>query len=336
MQSAKSKIHPSKKKLLCLHQPFKIQGANSLFMDKPAAFHKTRLAPTPSGFLHLGNVLSFAITARLAERYNARILLRIDDLDRERAQEPYIHDIFETLSFLQIPWHEGPADARSFTANYSQLHRMHLYNDALQRLKEEDLVFACTCSRAQVMNASPGGTYPGTCRHRSIPLDTPGAAWRLKTDRQTALHVKGINGHNISAVLPDTMREFVVRKKDGFPAYQLASVVDDLHFEVDLVVRGEDLWPSTLAQLYIASVLNLQAFREAAFFHHPLILGEGGEKLSKTAGSVSIRYLRKEGRSAADIFRTIARSLRIDQPVNDWRELAECFWTNNRPTTEPA
>ncbi len=87
-------------------------------------YKKTRIAPTPSGFLHLGNVLSFSITAALAKKHSAKILLRIDDLDRARANDQYLQDIFDTLNFLEIPWDEGPRNVNEFKNAYSQAHRM--------------------------------------------------------------------------------------------------------------------------------------------------------------------------------------------------------------------
>ncbi len=114
-------------------------------------FNRTRIAPTPSGYLHLGNVLSFALTATLAEQYGARILLRIDDLDRQRAQPAYIQDIFDTLEFLELPWHEGPRSVEEFEQQYSQVHRLPLYRQALEELKDKGAVFACDCSRSQML-----------------------------------------------------------------------------------------------------------------------------------------------------------------------------------------
>jgi glutamyl-tRNA synthetase len=284
-------------------------------------FSKTRLAPTPSGYLHVGNVLSFVLTASLAERTGAAILLRIDDLDRERVEKEYVQDIFDTLHFLDIPWQEGPEDIEEYETRYSQVHRMKLYHEALLQLAEEDAVFACTCSRTQVLGASPDGVYPGTCRNKNIPLDTPNASWRLKTDDAKELEVKNLSGSFIKAALPSHMRDFVVRKKDGFPAYQLASLVDDLHFNIDLIVRGEDLRPSTLAQLYLASVLKKDAFSKCTFHHHPLLLSSEGHKLSKSAGSISIRHYRKEGLVAADVYSSISKMLGLPEARNR-RELA--------------
>lgn len=285
-------------------------------MNSLPRFRRTRLAPTPSGYLHVGNVLSFVLTASMAERTGAAILLRIDDLDRERVEREYVQDVFDTLRFLDIPWQEGPGDVNEYETRYSQVHRMDLYRDALKQLAEEDAVFACTCSRTQVLNASAEGVYPGTCRNKNIPLDTPNASWRLKTDDEKELEVKTLSGSIVKATLPPNMRDFVVRKKDGFPAYQLSSLVDDLHFKIDLIVRGEDLWPSTLAQLYLASVLKHDAFRECTFHHHPLLLSPEGHKLSKSAGSISIRHYRKEGLAAADVYSSISKMLGLPEGRN--------------------
>lgn len=271
-------------------------------------FFKTRIAPTPSGFLHLGNALSFWITEALATKHNARLLLRIDDMDRERVDPAFIDDIFETLDFLDIQWDEGPRNPMDFEANYSQVHRMDLYRRALQKLVDSGMVYACTCSRKQIENEF-GGRYPGTCRFKKIPLDTRGAAWRLDTDRAADVLVKNPDGIITQTPFPDVMNQFVVRKKDGFPAYQLTSVVDDLHFGIDLIVRGADLWPSTLAQLFLAKCLGESRFLDVAFYHHPLLLLPDGTKLSKSAGATSIRHLRQTGHSRQDLLTELGRLL---------------------------
>lgn len=290
-------------------------------MHPENTFHKTRIAPTPSGFLHLGNVLSFAVTAALAIKSNARILLRIDDLDRNRVEMPYVRDIFDTLNFLEIPWHEGPRNVKEYEQEYSQLHRMHLYREALQQLKATGQIFACSCSRTQIAAGSYDGGYPGTCLDRGLLLEQADAGWRV-TGTSTVMQVKIITGERISAHLPAGMHQFLVRKKDGFPAYQLTSLIDDLHFGIDLVVRGQDLWPSTLAQHYLAGLLHRPAFQQIVFHHHPLLLEEQGKKLSKSAGAASVQYLRKEGRQPADIYTMIAQVLGWRQPVHNFQELA--------------
>jgi glutamyl/glutaminyl-tRNA synthetase len=271
-------------------------------------FRMTRIAPTPSGYLHLGNIMSFAITATLAHRYGADILLRIDDMDRERSTPEYIEDIFSTLAFMELPWQYGPRTAMEFEEKYSQRHRLPLYQNALEALAATGKIFACTCSRAQI----PDGIYPGTCRHKQIPLDAPGVSWRLRTD-ESPISLNTLAG-TIQATLPDTLRDLVVRKKDGFPAYQLTSVVDDIHYNTDLVVRGNDLYPSSLAQLYLAAHLPQNNFGKVVFHHHAL-LTQNNEKLSKTAGAISIQHLRKEGFTAVQIWHRIADMAGISTPI---------------------
>lgn len=286
------------------------------------AFRRTRIAPTPSGFLHPGNILSFAVTATLARRTGAAILLRIDDMDQERVEPAYLQDIFDTLHFLNIPWDEGPANITSFEREYSQLHRMPQYRAILQQLQTGGHVFACECSRAQIARGGGNGVYPGTCAGKGIPLDRENVSWRLFTDASRELSVRTPGGNFTKAFLPPEMQMFIVRKKDGFPAYQLSSVADDLYFDVDLIVRGADLWPSTLAQLYLSTLLEKNPFPQTTFHHHTL-LAQNGAKLSKTAGDISIRYLRQAGKRPEDIYSIIGTMLGYEEPVRDCWGLGE-------------
>ena len=282
---------------------------------------KTRLAPTPSGFLHLGNVLSFAITAAIAEKTGAKIFLRIDDVDRERTNMLYVQDIFDTLNFLEIPWHEGPKNLQEFEQEYTQMARMDLYTSALQQLKENGAVFACSCSRAEVLKRSAENIYAGTCVEKMIPLETTNVSWRLVTGEPKELNVKTWPENTIKTTLPPTMTNFVVKKRDGFPAYQLTSLIDDLHFGIDLVVRGEDLWASTLAQQYLALELGQTEFGNTTFYHHPLLLDDKGNKLSKSLGATSVQYFRKQHKKPADIYSLISHILGIDAHLDSWKEL---------------
>jgi glutamyl/glutaminyl-tRNA synthetase len=295
----------------------------------PRPFLRTRIAPTPSGYLHLGNIYSFVLTATLAQRHGARILLRIDDLDRQRAQPAYIQDIFDTLNFLEIPWHEGPRNADEFEQEYSQVHRMDLYRAALTELHQKQALFACDCSRSKILQADASGAYTGHCRTRGVPFDASEVSWRLRTDSDAPLPVRTL-GEPVVEGLPREQTDFVVRKKDGDPAYQLASVIDDQHFGVDLIVRGMDLWPSTLAQLYLARVLEREKFMETTFYHHPLLNSPDGGKLSKSAGATSIQYLRKAGETPAEIYTAIAQKAGITERVKNWLELGAHLLTLTR------
>lgn len=283
-------------------------------------FIRTRIAPTPSGFLHLGNIFSFALTAALAKRTGASILLRIDDLDRDRAAKPYVEDIFDTLRYLQIPWQEGPKNADDFEKRYSQLHRLSLYGEALETLKKSGKVYACNCSRSHILRNNPEGVYPGTCRHRQLPLDAKDVCWRLNTREASVVPVRTFENGVKNLEVPRDMQDFVIRKKDGMPAYQLTSVVDDLYFGVDLIVRGTDLWPSTLAQLYLSSLLQPNGFHAVTFYHHPLLLDASDRKLSKSAGDTSIRYLREHQWSAERIYELISEKMRSALPLQHWED----------------
>ena len=274
-------------------------------MNASPQYIKTRIAPTPSGYLHLGNAYSFVLTQELAAQHDAKLLLRIDDLDRERIQDAYVQDIFDTLHFLGIDWDEGPHDLDDYKNRYSQVHRLPLYTNLLDQLKEGGHVFACTCSRAQLVQQNAGGAYPGTCRNKKIPLDTPGVNWRLDTAKEKILHLHTLNGEVEQYTLPASVKDFVIKKKDGYPAYQLASLADDLHFGIDLIIRGEDLLDSTLAQLYLAEVLGASAFLTTHFHHHPLVKDTAGMKLSKSEGALSLKHWREQGRSRAEVLRMI-------------------------------
>lgn len=289
----------------------------------------TRFAPTPSGFLHLGNIFSFAITNAIAHQSGAEILLRIDDLDRERMRPEYVNDIFETLHFLGIQWNRGPNDAADFEQHFSQLHRTTLYQEKLDQLHNKGLLFACNCSRTQLLADNKEGVYSGRCRDKQIPLNTPGVNLRLYTDDRT-IKVNSCDGTQVNTTLHPSMKDFVVRKKDDMAAYQLASLADDIHFGVDLIVRGTDLWPSTLAQLYLADVLEEQTFQDTAFFHHALIPNSNGEKLSKSAGDTSIRFWREKGYAGQAVLSMLARHSGLEKEPASWEALCEaithCSW----------
>ncbi|PPK88100.1 glutamyl-tRNA synthetase/glutamyl-Q tRNA(Asp) synthetase [Neolewinella xylanilytica] len=248
-----------------------------------------RIAPTPSGYLHPGNAANFAANALLAD--GGPLLLRIDDLDRERFRPEYLEDVFEVLHWLGIDWTHGPKDATDFERHWSQEYRMTLYLEALEELRTRApaQVFACPCSRKELAD----GVHVHGCLRGSIAFNRPAVAWRVDT-RGTILH--------------ESMPWFAVRKKDGRPSYQLACTVDDLHFGITECARGEDLRDSTAAQALLSDLLGYPPLLERIrFVHHPLIL-EGGEKLSKSQGS---RGVREWGVSAKEIFQIAENWLRV-------------------------
>jgi glutamyl-tRNA synthetase len=192
---------------------------------------------------------------------------------------------------------------------------MPLYTRALDRLREGGWVYGCTCSRSRLLN----GSCP--CAEKNISPGEEGVAWRMRTAGNVMTRFRDINGQYISMPLPDEMQHFVVRKRDGSPAYQLASVCDDLYYGIDLVVRGKDLLASTLAQQFLAECLGAKAFCKAYFYHHVLI-EENGMKLSKSEGAVSVQYMRKNGWKKEDVYRLVADRLHITGTVSNWQSLA--------------
>ncbi|WP_295768571.1 glutamate--tRNA ligase family protein [uncultured Mucilaginibacter sp.] len=286
---------------------------------------KTRIAPTPSGYLHLGNALSFVLTATLAKQSGAGILLRIDDMDKERVRDEYIQDVFDTLDFLEIAYTEGPLNLHDFKSNWSQQQRMYLYNDALKQLEEEGNVFACTCSRLQLQNYQ---TYPGTCEPLNASLSSLNAAWRLKTENSEPVLMLTWPSGKVVCYLPPEMQSFVVRKKDERPSYQLSSLCDDIHFGVDLIVRGQDLFASTVAQQYLAQQLGYSLFKESVFYHHPLINEANGNKLSKSAGATSVKYLRENGYKKNDVLNQMGEYLKLNGNYSSWQQLGESWLAN--------
>jgi glutamyl-tRNA synthetase len=279
---------------------------------------KTRFAPTPSGLLHPGNGISFLVTWVLARATGASILLRIDDLDEQRRRLVYVEDIFYTLDWLGLDYDEGPAGVDDFFAHWTQRSRTDLYQQALDRLRHStNSLYACCCTHRQLQaSAVQKGIYAGSCREAGLSLDLPGVAWRLRLPEESRLLCRGWGGVADQQLYPASlMGDFVVRKKDGDPAYQLSSVVDDLYFGVTAVVRGMDLLPSTAAQLYLALVLQEEAFLQLRFFHHPLLLDGAGEKLSKSQGAASLQAWREAGQSPARLLDTAARWLGLTPPA---------------------
>lgn len=283
-------------------------------------FKLTRYAPTPSGFLHLGNVYSFIVTYHLAKKHQAKVLLRIDDLDKERIKNRYIQDIFDTLDFLELPYDLGPKNLKDFTSNFSQNKRMEQYTKGLEILKKSQLLFACDCSRKKVEKMHPKGYYTGFCRNRKLPFDQNEISWRLKANMHQDISFKDLNEGHIVGKLPGILTDFVVRKKDGLPAYQLTSMIDDLHFGVDLIVRGKDLFGSTLAQVYLSEHLAPNTFAQNTFYHHYLIQDPKNQKLSKSAGASSIQFMRKSGKKKEDIYKMIGEWLGVKEPIKSLEE----------------
>lgn len=267
---------------------------------------RSRLAPTPSGYLHLGNGVNFLHTWLLVRKAGGVLKLRIDDLDGERCRPEYIEDIFRQLDWLGLDWDEGASGPDDFSRCHSQRLRMERYREVLEGLRQRVRLFACTCSRKEVQRRSPGGLYPGTCRHLTHRSGAPHAL-RILLEPEAVLAVAG-QTLNLNRELGD----FVVWRRDDRPAYQLASLVDDLDYRINLIVRGEDLRVSSGAQLYLAAKLGRDEFARVHFIHHPLLFGPDGRKLSKSDDALSLAALRDRGETPLPIYRAVARQLAIN------------------------
>lgn len=308
---------------------------------------RLRLAPTPSGLLHIGNGVNFALTAAWAHALQGELLLRIDDLDSARVRGEYYNDIDNTMQWMGLD-RMGQVFAK---ASY-QANRLARYKEVLDSLRQNDLVYACTCSRNQIraQQEEAGGDinhYPGTCREAGIPLDAPNVNWRLKLEEGgvEVAWTEGLGkGETQSARLSS---DFVIRQRNGRPSYQLASVVDDIDMGITHIVRGKDLWNSTIMQLVLAKALPESAFPDledspfsapheargatpqsdgtfakTRFWHHDLVVDLQGRKLSKSDGDSSLRYMRDRRWGSDIVYREAGLLMDVAQ-VNDLALLTE-------------
>ncbi len=266
----------------------------------------TRFAPTPSGFLHQGNAFNFLLTWLLARRAGGRIRLRIDDMDEDRVRQVYLDDIFRSLDWLGLDWDDGPFSVEAHQRDFRQRLRREAYDAALLQLKSQGWLFPCECSRKDIAALPGDGSYPGTCRQKGLSWSNADLAWRVKTPWpwQEAWTDEGMG--EVLQVPGPTLRDAVLRKKDGWPAYQLSSLVDDRLYGTTLVVRGADLLDSTAFQRWLEPGLGGDLFRSARYWHHPLKLDAEGAKLSKSAGSISLRHQYEQEQSPRAMLQAFA------------------------------
>ncbi|MDA8165227.1 MAG: glutamate--tRNA ligase family protein [Desulfobacteraceae bacterium] len=276
------------------------------FADKAEGTNRTRgrLAPTPSGYLHLGNGVNFVLTWLMVRREGGVLKLRIDDADSARTRPEYVEDIFRQLEWLGLDWDEGPEGPDDFHRRHSQLLRLSRYREMLAALAPS--LFACTCSRKEIAARSADGLYPGTCRGRRGRPQAPHAL-RVRVEDNT---VVGVEGEAVA--LGRVMGDFVLWRREDLPAYQLASLTDDLDDRINLIVRGRDLLASTAAQLFLAERLGGAGFLACRFHHHPLLTGPAGRKLSKSDQALSLAAMRDAGASPLAVYREAARFLGLD------------------------
>lgn len=237
----------------------------------------TRFAPTPSGFLHLGNAVNAQLVSWLAAGGQGSVALRIDDMDTSRLRDEYVDDIFDLLAWLGISWEIGPSGRDDLASVHSTRVRTEYYRDELQAAVSRGLVaYACRCSRSMISGVAVGGC-PGDCRRLNLALEPGVTALRVHVPPETLVIVEGG-----VVQLDEEVGDFVVWRRDDLPAYHLVSVIEDRDLGTTHVVRGADLRQSTAAQLFFARYLAAPTVERATYLHHPLVVGPGGAKLSKS------------------------------------------------------
>ena len=273
--------------------------------------YRGRLAPSPTGLLHLGHARTFWTAQERAQQSRGTLILRNEDLDRARCKPEFVDALAQDLRWFGFQWQEGPDIGGPF-APYQQSRRMDLYRGALEKLKAGGFLYPCTCSRKDILSAlaAPHETeeepiYPGTCRSKDLStLDTRTSTrcnWRFRVpDGETVCFVDGGFGPQ-QFVAGRDFGDFVVWRHDDLPAYQLAVVVDDDAMRVSEVVRGADLLLSTARQLLLYRAL---ALRPPLFYHCPLVTDAQGVRLAKRHDALSLRSLREGRADPAELRRT--------------------------------
>lgn len=276
---------------------------------------KTRFAPSPTGYLHLGNVRTALFSALLAQRWGGRFLLRIEDTDPERSRPEYVSALLEDLRWLGLPWDEGPQIGGAH-GPYAQSERTALYAAYYQRLEDRKQVYPCFCSAAELalsrkaqLAAGRPPRYSGVCGRLS------GAEQRERLQRglQPTLRFRVPAGQALTFTdlvrgpqrfASDDLGDFVIRRADGTPQFFFANAVDDALMEVTHVLRGEDHLTNTPRQLLLLEALELPV---PDYGHLALIVGADGGPLSKREGDLSLRELRAAGYLPKALWNYLAR-----------------------------
>lgn len=262
--------------------------------------YRGRLAPSPTGYLHLGHARTFWLAQQRARERGGTLVLRNEDLDAKRFKLEFVEAMLEDLRWFGFQWQEGPDCGGPF-GPYNQSERMNGYRAALEQLQAGGFVYPCTCSRKDIAAAAhaphaedeDGPIYPGTCRSRSPAASVNRKfAWRFRVpDGKGIAFTDGSFGPQ-SFVAGQHLGDFVVWRQDDAPAYQLACVVDDAAMQITEVVRGADLLKSTARQILLYRALGIQP---PDFCHCPLMTDDSGVRLAKRHDALSLRTLRAQG-----------------------------------------
>ena len=276
-----------------------------------------RLAPSPTGGLHVGHARTFLIAWLLARQNGGSVVLRVEDLDASRVRPEAADSMLDDLGWLGLEWDEGP-DRCGPHSPYVQSERIPLIMSTLEVLKAKELAYPCVCTRAEIARAASaphageeGPSYPGTCSGKraddAASLQDRPFAWRFRVPRGWVEWddlVLGRQSRDPSAVGGD----FIVARHLHGPAYQLAVVHDDATMAINQVVRGDDLLPSTPRQILLYRALGWEPPR---FGHVPLVLDPDGKRLAKRDGSIRLAALREAGVNAERLIGHLAASIGI-------------------------
>ena len=278
----------------------------------PSSRYIGRFAPTPSGYLHFGSLLAAVASYLDARHHQGKWLIRMEDLDTPRNLAGASEHILRTLQAYGLHW-DGEI--------INQSDRLELYQQIIDEWLSTGQAYYCDCSRQKVI--AHDGVYPGTCRHRQLPA-APNHAVRIQVGQSPIAFEDRLQGL-VSQSLANTSGDFIIRRRDGIIAYQLAVVLDDIAQGVTDIVRGADLLDSTPRQLWLYQLLQQPA---PGYLHVPLIMRHDGEKLSKRLGSAPLR----DDQAAATLYRALCiltpnppTSLRT-APVGQQLEWAIAHW----------
>ena len=272
--------------------------------------YRGRIAPSPTGYLHLGHARTFWAAQERSRAAGGELILRNEDLDSKRFKMEFVGAMLEDLHWFGFEWSEGPDIGGKF-APYNQSERMSFYRDALEQLRAGNFIYPCTCSRKDIQAATRAPhanddepIYPGTCRDKNLPAinSQPSTrfAWRFRVlDGETISFTDGNLGEQ-RFVAGNDFGDFVVWRGDGVPAYQLACVADDAAMRITEVVRGADLLVSTARQILLYRALQLPV---PDFYHCDLMLDEQGVRLAKRHDALSLRQFRERGESPENLRR---------------------------------
>lgn len=284
--------------------------------------YRGRLAPSPTGLLHLGHARTFWEAHLRARERGGVLVLRDEDLDPQRSREEFAVAVLEDLRWLGVEWGEGPDVGGPFEP-YRQSLRRGLYLEAWSKLLASGSIYPCTCSRkdltraAEAPHESAGGRaapdeplYPGTCRPREgeaprVVSSPIGVNWRFRVPEGETVNFRDLGQGEQAFIAGENFGDFVVWRRDDVPAYQLAVVVDDEAMKITEVVRGADLLLSTARQILLQRALQ---YDTPDYYHCDLVTDEKGERLSKRHDALSLRALRASGMTAEEVRRAIGFS----------------------------